>query len=78
MAEYDPRRATPSVQSEVAIYISYLLQGGYDGSIYSAESDCRKRLEQLGCSNAYIDSAVTFAHTFGDNDWKKKSKLQDQ
>jgi hypothetical protein len=78
MAEYDPRRATPSVQTEVAVYISYLLQGGYGGSIYSAESSCRKRLEQLGCSSAYIDSALTFARTFGDKDWKRKSKPMDQ
>ena len=78
MAEYNPRRATPSVQAEVAIYISHLVQGGYDGSIYSAESDCRKRLEQLGCSQAYIDSALTFAHTIGDDDWKKKRKPNHQ
>ena len=74
MAEYNPRQATPSVQSEVAIYISHLLQGGYNGSIYSAEFDCRKRLERLGCSQSYIDSALMFAHTFGDDDRKRKAK----
>jgi hypothetical protein len=78
MAEYNPRRATPPVQAEVAIYISHLVQGGYDGSIYSAESDCRKRLEQLGCSQAYIDSALMFAHTFGNDDWKRKGKPDHQ
>jgi hypothetical protein len=78
MAEYNPRRATPSVQAEVAEYISHLAQGGYDGSIYSAESDCRKRLQQLGCSQTYIDAALTFAHTIGDNDWKRKRKPNDE
>jgi hypothetical protein len=78
MAEYNPRRATPSVQAEVAEYISHLVQGGYDGSIYSAESACRKRLQQLGCSQTYIDAALTFAHTIADNDWKRKSKPNDQ
>jgi hypothetical protein len=78
MAEYIPRLATPSVQAEVAIYISHLVQGGYDGSIYSAESGCRKRLEQLGCSQAYIESALAFAHTIGDDDWKRIGKPNHQ
>ena len=78
MAIYNPRRATPPVQTAVAVYISHLVQGGYDGSIYSAESECRKRLEQLGCSHEYIDSALAFAHTLGDNDWKRRTGVQDR
>ena len=78
MVAYDPRRATPSVQTAVATFISHLVGGGYDGSIYSAESDCRKRLERLGCPPDYIDSALAFAHTLGDDDWKRNTGLHDR
>jgi hypothetical protein len=77
VATYDPRRATTSVQSAVAMYISHLLQGGYDGSIYSAESACRKRLTQLGCSHDYIDSALAFAHALSDDDWKRRTRPEE-
>ena len=75
MMAYDPKRATPAVQTVVAAFISSLAEGGYDGSIYSAESDCRKRLEQLGCRRDYIDAALAFAHTLGDDDWKRSAGL---
>ena len=78
MAVYDPRRATTPVQTAVATFISHLVGGGYDGSIYSAESDCRKRLQQLGCPHDYIDSALEFAQTLGDNQWKRSSGPNDR
>ncbi len=78
MAAYDPRRATPSVQTVVATFISHLVRGGYDGSIYTAESDCRMQLRKLGCPHDYIDSALEFAHTLGDNDWKRSTGPNDR
>jgi hypothetical protein len=78
MAVYDPRRATTSVQTVVATFISHLVGGGYDGSIYSAETDCRKRLQQLGCPHDYIDSALEFAQTLGDSPWKRSSGPNDR